>query len=207
MFVVFHCHVLIESVGCPCDANGNLLPDDSPPLLYSEKASDDWSPYNDRSEFELADLLYTQIQLSGHHVNKLFDIFTAYLHKYDGVPPFSSCTELYNIIDNTKVGDISWENFGVKYSGERPDVPVPWMDDIYDVWMRDPETAVAQIISNPDFACLMDLVPYREYETATNARCWQNFMSGDWAWDEAVSSSISFMYDWVAKVFLGHYCS
>lgn len=145
--------------------------------------------------------------MSGGHVNKLLDIFSAYLQKYKGRPPFSNCAELYNVIDSTQVGDISWENFGVKYSGEQPDIPFPWMEDIYDVWMRDPESAVAQIISDPDFAQLMDLIPYREYETATNARCWQDFMSGDWAWEEAVSSSISSMYHLIARNLLGCYCS
>ncbi|KAG6370379.1 hypothetical protein JVT61DRAFT_12100 [Boletus reticuloceps] len=30
----------------------------------------------------------------------------------------------------------------------------------------------------------MDLTPYREFETVTDDCCFQDFMSGDWAWDE-----------------------
>ncbi|KAF8424793.1 hypothetical protein L210DRAFT_3615092 [Boletus edulis BED1] len=169
----------------PCDSSGNFLPDGTPPQPYSEKALDDWSPFGNRAEFELADLLYTQIQMSATHVNKLLDIFTAYMHLNGGQPPFSNCSDLYDLIDRTRVGDIAWENFGVKYSGERPDHPLPWMDDVYDVWMRDPESVIGQIIDNPGFTRLMDLTPFREFETASNDRRWQDFMSGDWAWEEA----------------------
>ncbi|KAF8123085.1 hypothetical protein EV363DRAFT_1404165 [Boletus edulis] len=169
----------------PCDSSGNFLPDGTPPQPYSKKALDDWSPFGNRAEFELADLLYTQIQMSATHVNKLLDIFTTYMHLNGGQPPFSNCSDLYDLIDRTRVGDIAWENFGIKYSGECPDHPLPWMDDVYDVWMRDPESVIGQIIDNPGFTRLMDLTPFREFETASNDRRWQDFMSGDWAWEEA----------------------
>ncbi|KAF8130555.1 hypothetical protein EV363DRAFT_1399062 [Boletus edulis] len=152
----------------PCDSSGNFLPDGTPPQPYSEKALDDWSPFGNPT-----------------HVNKLLDIFTAYMHLNGGQPPFSNCSDLYDLIDRTRVGDIAWENFRVKYSGERPDHPLPWMDDVYDVWMRDPESVIGQIIDNPGFTRLMDLTPFREFETASNDRRWQDFMSGDWAWEEA----------------------
>ena len=62
------------------------------------------------------------------------------------------------------------------------------MDDVYDVWMRDPEAAITEIVGDTHFRNLLDLVPYREYDSGTDTRRWQDFMSGDWAWDEAVSS-------------------
>ena len=148
---------------------------------------DDWSPFQDRRQFELADLLYTQIQMSAHNVNRLLEIFSVYLHKHENRPPFSSCADLYDVIDSTPVGDIAWECFGVKYSGDPTENPAPWMDDVYDVWMRDPESAVTQIIGNADFKSAMDYVPYREYDTAMDAHVWQDFMSGNWVWEEAVS--------------------
>ena len=80
------------------------------------------------------------------------------------------------------------------------------MDDVYDVWMRDPETAITQIVSNADFKSLLDVVPYREYESATNARRWQDFMSGNWAWEEVVSSHLINVL-FVAENCIGHHCS
>ena len=155
--------------------------------------------------------------MSASNINKLLDIFTAYLQKHDDHPPFSSCKELYNVIDNVQVGNISWECFGVKYSGNRPDPPVPWMDDIYNVWMCDSDSAISQIIGNADFDNLLDFVPFREYDTETNTWCWQNFMLGDWAWEEAVQLFIHSMQsgNWrlglhrislpVTLLLMGHY--
>ena len=66
--------------------------------------------------------------MPGSNVNKLLDIFTAYIHKHGGQPPFSSCAELYNLIDNVHVGDIRWESFSVTYSGDRLPLQFPgWM--------------------------------------------------------------------------------
>lgn len=154
---------------------------------------DNWTPFNDCSEFELADLLYTHVQMSGGNINKLLDIFAAYLCKYDGWPPYSSCAELYSVIDSLQVSAIGWESFGVRYSGERTDHPALWMNDVYDVWMRDPEVTITQILGNIDFKNLMDLVPYREYDSEENTRCWKDFMSGNWAWEEAVCSCLHYM--------------
>ncbi|KAF8552429.1 hypothetical protein OG21DRAFT_1477771 [Imleria badia] len=174
-----------KMTGLPCDANGEFLPPGSPPPPRPERPSDDWRPFNDCAEFELADLLYTRIQMSAGNINQLLDIFAACLHKHGGQSPFSGCAELYNAIDSLQVGDIGWESFGVAYSGDRTDCPAPWMDNVYDVWMRDPETAITEIVGDAQFQNLLDLAPYREYDSATNTRRWQDFMSGDWAWDEA----------------------
>ncbi|KIM67665.1 hypothetical protein SCLCIDRAFT_20711 [Scleroderma citrinum Foug A] len=41
------------------------------------------------------------------------------------------------------------------------------------------------MLANPDFADDMDYQPFREYDTKTSTRHWQDFMSGDWAWRQA----------------------
>lgn len=144
-------------------------------------------PFEHRLQFELADLLYTQVQMSAPNVNQLMEIFSVYLHKHGDQPPFGSCADLYDTIDSTQVGDIAWECFGVKYSGDRTENPAPWMDDVYDVWMCDPKCAIMQIIGSTDFKSTTDHVPYREYNAATDTRRWHDFMSSDWVWEEAVS--------------------
>ena len=174
----------------PRDTTSAFLPPGSPSLHYSEKAPDDWFPFNDHAEFELTDLLYTQIQISNSNLNKLLDIFTAYLYKHGDRPPFSNCAELHSVIDSLQVGEAGWELFGVKFSGDHMENPASWMDDIYNVWMCNSKSAITQILSSADFNNLMHFIPYREYDTATNSHCWQDFMSGDWAWDEVVSSSL-----------------
>ena len=32
----------------------------------------------------------------------------------------------------------------------------------------------------------MDFIPYWEFDATNNQRRWEDFMSGDWAWEEVV---------------------
>ena len=94
---------------------------------------------------------------------------------------------MYRAIDNIDLGDVKWSNFTVHYTGARPPTDVPsWMDDRYEVYFRDPLEVVHNMLANPEFSSTLDYCPYREYETETNERRWSDFMSGDWAWNQAV---------------------
>ena len=62
------------------------------------------------------------------------------------------------------------------------------MSDNYEVWYRDPQEVVHNILMSSEFADEMDYVLYREYNTLNDQRCWQDFMSGDWAWEQVVCS-------------------
>ena len=61
------------------------------------------------------------------------------------------------------------------------------MHDNYDVWFRDPCKVVHNMLANPDFVDEMDYQPSHEYNMKTSTWQWQDFMSGDWAWWQAVS--------------------
>ena len=63
------------------------------------------------------------------------------------------------------------------------------MDNKYYVYFRNPRKVVQNILGNPDFSCKMDYHPYHEFISATDERQWCNFMSGDWAWNQAVRLS------------------
>ncbi|KAG2345489.1 hypothetical protein BDR05DRAFT_998119 [Suillus weaverae] len=41
------------------------------------------------------------------------------------------------------------------------------------------------MLANPDYATEMDYRPYREFSTDNDECQWQDFMSGDWAWNQA----------------------
>jgi len=58
----------------------------------------------------------------------------------------------------------------------------PWKFNTYDVWYRDPHQVIHNILASSELASEMDYVPYREYDTSNDQRCWEDFMSGDWAW-------------------------
>ncbi|KAG1826670.1 hypothetical protein EV424DRAFT_1509611 [Suillus variegatus] len=170
----------------PCDENGVFLPPGSPPKPLSDKSSSDWTPYRNRVEFETAEYLFAENQTPAGQINKLLDLWASTLKKHDDKPPFADFRDLYKTIDKTPLGDVRWQSFSVRYNGERPDTDVPpWMDQVFDVWYRDPREVVRNMLANPDYAKEFDYRPYREFSTDDDERQWKDFMSGDWAWDQA----------------------
>ncbi|KAG1793779.1 hypothetical protein EV424DRAFT_1354079 [Suillus variegatus] len=170
----------------PCDENGVFLPPGSPPKPLSDKSSSDWTPYRNRVEFETAEYLFAENQMPAGQINKLLDLWASTLKKHDDKPPFADFRDLYKTIDKTPLGDVRWQSFSVRYNGERPDTDVPpWMDQVFDVWYRDPREVVRNMLANPDYAKEFDYRPYREFSTDDDERQWKDFMSGDWAWDQA----------------------
>jgi hypothetical protein len=60
------------------------------------------------------------------------------------------------------------------------------MGNSYDVWFRDPQEVVCNMLANPMFADEMDYCPYCKFSSSNNEHQWKDFMLGDWAWDQAV---------------------
>jgi hypothetical protein len=104
-----------------------------------------------------------------------------------GPPPFKNHSDLYKTIDDISLRDVEWEAFTVEYSGDIPedDAP-PWMLAKYDVSFRDPRLIIQDMVSNTDYKDEFDYAPYREYDCDDLQR-YHHFMSGDWAWKQAVS--------------------
>jgi len=163
-------------------------------LPLSEKSADDWTPYCDRLEFELADYIFTRNQTPAAQIDHLLDLWAASLIRAGADTSqvlFTDHRDVYRTIDNTPLGDVKWQSFSVKYTGDIPDEgPLPWMTESYDVWFRDPHQVVQNMLANPDYASEVDMRPYREFATETDERQWQDFMSGDWAWNQAVRLSL-----------------
>jgi hypothetical protein len=166
-----------------------IPPDTPPPPRDSDLGPDNWSPYDNRLQFELADFLFRRNQMSAGDINFLLNLWAASLAIHNDEPPFSKATDLYNTIDSTPLGDVAWESFSLQYNGNKPADNVPsWMQAEYDVWFRDPRHLVHNLLSNPDFKSDFDYAPYQEY-SADGIHRFQDFMSGNWAWHQAVSPS------------------
>jgi hypothetical protein len=180
----------------PCDLEGNFLPPGTSPPPLTDKAPDDWTPYKSRVEFELADYLFTKNQTPAHSIDHLLNIWAASLIQAGSKSTiFSDHRSVYKAIDNTPLGDVKWQSFTVKYSGEIPEEgAAPWMADSHEVWFRDPREVVRNMLANPDFAAEMDLRPYREFATENDKRQWKDFMSGDWAYQQAVCVLLSLLF-------------
>jgi len=136
--------------------------------------------------------------MSAGDIDQLLTLWAASLVQHDDLPPFSNHADLYQTIDSTLLGDVPWESFSLKYNGVLPQGEKPsWMTSEYDIWFRDPRAVVRNLISNPDFKGEFDYAPYQEYDTNGNHR-FQDFMSGNWAWKQAVchfnSTSITFAH-------------
>ena len=102
---------------------------------------------------------------------------------------------MYKTIDRTLLGDIPWSSFSLKYNGEKPPDDVPsWMDDTFEICYRNPRAVIHEILAHPEFKDQMDYKPYRKYDCKSMKRQWQDFMSADWAWMQAVRFLGSMLY-------------
>lgn len=184
--------------GTPCDCDGQFLPPGStpPPLDQQGPGGSSYRPFPSRPHFEIADFVYRRKKMSADEINEWMQLLSAFYPRQD--PPFTSHTELYKTIDAIDAGDVPWQGFSVNYNGERPehaDTPIPpWMDKDYPVHFRCPRQLGRLLIGNPDFAGEMDYAPKQVYAEG-DKREYQDFMSGNWAWKQAVSLLSSAVLD------------
>ncbi|KAG1718784.1 hypothetical protein EDB19DRAFT_1920047 [Suillus lakei] len=123
--------------------------------------------------------------MSAGQIDTLLDLWAATLIQHKDSPPFASHRDLYDTIDSTPLGDIAWESFSMSYKGVKPadNVP-PWMKATYEVWFRDPRLLIHNILANPNFNGEIEYTPYQDYDD-NDQRCFKNFFSSDWAWQQA----------------------
>ncbi|KAL4077522.1 hypothetical protein J3A83DRAFT_4185894 [Scleroderma citrinum] len=116
----------------------HFLLDSAPPLLHPQKLPDDWSPYHNWMEFELANFLFTHAEMPVKKIDALLEIWAMLMLKLD----------LYHIIDSTCIDDVQWENFTMHYSGDQDNDVAPWMSDMYDdqIIQDNPTTARAMLV-------------------------------------------------------------
>jgi hypothetical protein len=144
--------------------------------------------------------------MSAGDINFLLSLWAASLAIHSGEPSFSKATHLYDTINSTPLGDAAWEFFSLQYNGTQPESNVPaWMLAEYDVWFRDPLTFVHNLQSNPDFKSGFDYAPYQE-RTGDGLHRFQDFMSANWAWNQAVGFRYIFFDLVLMLIMLGHYC-
>lgn len=130
--------------------------------------------------------------MSAGNIDVLLKIWGASAAASGGQPPFVDHGDLYNAIDAIPVGGVPWQNFEVSYSGPRPETGVsPWMEQTYEVYFRDPRQLFLDMLANPTFAEDFDYTPMQIFDI-NGSRRYENFMSGNWAWKQAVRLAICF---------------
>ncbi|KAF8326760.1 hypothetical protein F5887DRAFT_899548 [Amanita rubescens] len=168
------------------DALGNPLPPDAPPPPWEERLPSDYSPFSSRESFLLADLLFRRAQMSAGNIDDLME-YIACLVPPDQDPPFSNSRDLYETIDAAKLGQVPWRSFTLSYQpAEGENISdVPWKSKTFEVWFRDPQEVLKAQLSNRDFANEMDFAAKKVFDAITKQRRYQDFMSGEWAWEQS----------------------
>ena len=125
--------------------------------------------------------------MSAGSVDDLMTLWEAGTAPSGGEPPFVDHAQLHNTIDAIPMGSVPWQKFDVSYTGPQPEAEVPpWMEQTYEVYFRDPHQLFLNMLANPDFAEDFDYTPEQQFD-ANGSHRYENFMSGNWAWKQAVS--------------------
>jgi hypothetical protein len=168
----------------PCNAEGKFLPEGAPPPPWEERADNDFGTFNDAAAFELADLLFRRDQMSGTHINDLFQIWAKTLS--ENQDPL--CEQV--AIDDLDLGGAPWSCFTVKYNGEIGEGDVtPWKHKNFEVWYRDPRTIMHNQLGNREYANELDFAS-KDVRDNNGKRRYSDFMSGDWSWRQSVCDII-----------------
>lgn len=132
--------------------------------------------------------------MSAGDINFVTGLWAASLAPHNDSPPFKNAKDMYDTIDSTPLGNIPWQSCTLNYNGSPPEhlgpdgESPPWTTADYDIWFRDPRLLVQELIANPEFKGQFDFTPFQEY-SADGQHRFENFMSGDWAWKQAVSGA------------------
>ncbi|TEB03958.1 hypothetical protein FA13DRAFT_1807856 [Coprinellus micaceus] len=171
-----------EEDGEPCTEDGHLLPPGSPPPPLTTHSDDNWTPFEDEVQFCIADFLYRHEEMSQENIDTLLHFWGLTLMKHGAeFGPFNNYTHIFNIIDGIEQGDAPWQCMKVQVQ-EDVDVGSPsWKKKTYEVRYRDPDTVLANLLSNPDFKHEFNYCPYVHLDK-NGKRRWSDFMSGNYAW-------------------------
>ena len=119
------------------------------------------------------------------NINELMELWAENIGP-DRNPPFADKQDLYDTIDSIDLGDVPWQSFSVSFNGEiREGDTTPWKHASYEVWFWDPQAILHNQLGNHNFACEMDFAPKEVHDEKGN-RWYMDFMSGNWAWRQAV---------------------
>ncbi|KAL4259065.1 hypothetical protein AB1N83_009101 [Pleurotus pulmonarius] len=205
--------------GRPCDQHGVYLEPDTPPSPPSPPPPNDWSPFDSEQQFELADLLFRKVEMSASNIDEILRIWALGQSKTDvdmdsengstGEPcepgpsaPFSDHNDLYDTIDASTLGDAPWQCIEVlppppELGSDEPDAnkdsePLPqWKGQVHEIWYRDPNVVLRNMLGNPDFDGEFDYAPYVDIDKSGKRR-WGDFMSGNFAWRHSVSALLRY---------------
>lgn len=106
-------HPIID--GTPCSRVGADLHDGTAPSPPPDVDRDKFDPFTSCADFEFAEFLYKNVEMSGGNLDKLSEILATL---YPGQEtPFENHNDLYATIDSIEHGTSRWKSFSISYNG------------------------------------------------------------------------------------------
>ena len=103
--------------------------------------------------------------------------------------PWDNAEQLYETIDCIDAGEIGWKTLKFSYTGPKPPTPPQWMEQTYDLNVRDVLGLLEQQLASPEFEGQFEYTPFQEFDYEDN-RVYSHLMSAFWANREAVWYSL-----------------
>ncbi|PBK62152.1 hypothetical protein ARMSODRAFT_990497 [Armillaria solidipes] len=173
-------HLHPHLTGMPCDANGVYLVPGTQPS--SQPIPNNlFEPFDNEVQFRLADFLFCKVEMSQGNIDELLELWALSQKDHDTFGPFADHDELYDQIDAIKLGDAPWKCIISEVPSDLPRDAPSWQRVEYQIWYRDPDTVISNMLANTDFANEFDVAPY-VHINAEGKRHWCDFMSGNYAW-------------------------
>ena len=153
----------------------------------SEFSTNPWAPFQDCLEFDWAHYHFVQLQSSQSDILTGLDLWhaTVIKHGSDTDVPWRNAHDLYKTINSIQAGVAPWKTYTFSYSGPKPPTLPQWMEDIYELNTQDVLVVLEQQLATTEFDRQFEYTPYQEFN-AQGDRVYSNFMSGHWAFCEAV---------------------
>jgi len=115
----------------------------------------------------------------------LLELWAESVEELGASAPFHNHEELYSVIDSSPLGDVPWQCMETLLPDNGDQAP-RWRHKTYEIWFRNPDIVVSNMLSNTDFDGQFDMSPYIDLDADGNCR-WSNVMSANIAWRRCVS--------------------
>ena len=123
----------------------------------------------------------------------LLELWAESVEELGASAPFHNHEELYSVIDSSPLGDVPWQCMETLLPDDSDQAP-GWRHKTYEIWYRNPDIVVSNMLSNPDFDGQFDMCPYIDLDADGN-RWWSNVMSANIAWRRCVSGRRRYIND------------
>jgi hypothetical protein len=171
------------------------IPEPTPAIPSDVASENPWAPFQDRLAFDWARYHYVRLQSSADDIQVGLDLWRAAVIKHasdhdslEGVP-WDNAEQLYATIDSIYAGEIGWKTLKFSYSGPKPSTPPHWMEQTYDLNLRDVLGLLEQQLASTEFAGQFEYAPFQEFDFKGD-RVYSHLMSAFWANREAVCSLV-----------------